>query len=96
MNQLAFFRTFLLVMAALAFLTATVLDGITMRYLTQPLVRRFKAMGGGNAQYPPGMRYLLEHTWARRLYHLLFAVIMLGAWWYLGTAAGMALLRPHR
>ena len=94
MTELAFVRTFLLIMAVLAFLTATVLDGVTMRYMTQPILRRVEALSGGTGKYPPGIRFLLENAWARRLYHAAFAAIMVGLWWYLGTPAGMAMLRP--
>jgi hypothetical protein len=35
---------------------------------------------------------LLDHAWPRRLYNLLFATILLSAWWYLGTPAGQNVL----
>ena len=94
MNEMAFVRTLLLVIAVLAFLTATVLDGIAMRYLMRPLVRRLDELGIGKAQYPPGLLYMLERAWARRLYHAAFAAITFGIWWYLGTPTGIAMLRP--
>jgi hypothetical protein len=36
------------------------------------------------------MAFMLERAWARRLYHLLFAALLVAGWWYLGTAAGAA------
>ena len=93
MNEFTFFRTFVLVMAVLALLTATVLDGVAMRYIMRPIVRRMDDATGGSAAYPPGMRFLLEHAWVRRLYHAVFAALMFVLWWFLGTPTGIAILR---
>jgi hypothetical protein len=80
-------------MAGLAFLTATVLDGIMMRYVLTPLLRIAAQRNPGPLRYPAGMRVMLEKSWARRLYHLFFAVLLCAVWWYLGTPAGAALVR---
>ena len=70
-------------MAVLALLTATLLDGIMMRHVVHPMVRFALRRGGGGA--PPGaLRFMLEHAWARRVYHLVAAMMLLGFWWYLG------------
>jgi hypothetical protein len=88
-----FLRPFLLVMAGLAILTATVLDGVMMRYMMQPMLRKLERMSPGPVVYPPAMQFVLERSWVRRLYHLLFAALLLGVWWYVGTPAGAARLR---
>jgi hypothetical protein len=93
-TEIAFFRTFLLVVAILAFLTATVLDGILMRHLMRPFVRRMDELSGGKGQYPPGLQFMLDHAWARRLYNAVFAAIAFVIWWHLGTPAGTAMVRP--
>lgn len=89
MTGIAFIRTLLLVIAVLALLTATVLDGFTMRHLMQPLLRHVGARSGGRVQYPRAFRFLLEHAWARRLYHGAIAAVAFGIWWYLGTPGGV-------
>jgi hypothetical protein len=88
---LAYYRYFLLGMAGLAFLTATLLDGIVMRYILEPLLRVAAQRSPAPLAYPPGIRFMLEKAWARRLYHLLFGVLLLVLWWYMGTPAGAAL-----
>jgi hypothetical protein len=90
---LAFYRAFLLVTAGLAFLSATVLDGIMMRYILEPLLRIAAQRSPAALRYPPGMRFMLEKAWARRLYHVLFGGLLLVLWWYLGTPAGATLVR---
>jgi hypothetical protein len=89
---IVFYRYFLLGMAALAFLTATVLDGFMMRHVLAPLLRVVAARSPTPPRYPPPMRFMLERAWARRLYHLAFGVLLLFLWWYLGTPSGAALL----
>jgi hypothetical protein len=85
-------RAYLLGLGLLAALTALVLDGIMLRYVLQPLVRLIEARSPAPVRYPPGMQFMLEHAWARRAYNLVFAAIVLGSWWYLGTPAGARLL----
>ncbi len=86
---ISIFRTFLLVLAVLAALSA-VLDGILVRCVWQPLIRHLESQSTA-IQYPPGMRYMLSHAWARRAYNLTFAAVTLVVWWYLGTPAGARL-----
>ena len=95
-TETAFIRTFFLVLAVLALLTATVLDGFTMRYLMQPLLRHIDARSGGRVGYPRAFRFLLEHAWARRLYHGAIGALAFGVWWYLGTPAGVAMVQSAR
>jgi hypothetical protein len=90
---MVFYRAFLLVMSVLAFLTATVLDGVTMRHLVTPMLRMLERMSPQPVRYPPAMQFMLERAWARRLYHLLFAAVLFGLWWYLGTPEGAARFR---
>jgi hypothetical protein len=33
---------------------------------------------------------MLERAWARRLYHVVFAMLLFAGWWYLGTEPGAA------
>ncbi len=91
MTEIAFVRTVFLVFAILALLTATLLDGLTMRYLTRPLLRRIEMQSAGKVRYPAPLLFLLEHAWARRLYHGAMGAVALGIWWYLGTAGDRAL-----
>ena len=95
-NLVANIRAFLLVMSVLAFLTVTVLDGVVVRYMMKPFVRKMEELSEGRAQYPPGYLFMLENAWARRLYNLVFAWITFAAWWYLGTPAGLAMLQRGR
>jgi hypothetical protein len=90
---LAALRVYLLCLGLLAAATALVLDGVMLRYVLQPLVRFIEARSPQPALLPPGMRFMLDHTWARRTYNATFAVIALGTWWYLGTTAGAHALR---
>jgi hypothetical protein len=84
-------RLLLLIFAILTILTATLLDGIMMRYIVRPMLRFAEQRAGGRpVEYPGPMRFLLERTWVRRSYHLLFAIVLLALWWYLGTSAGTA------
>ena len=93
-------RGVVLAMAVLALLTATVLDGVLMQYMLQPMIRYGERIRGSRVTLDPPMAFLIEHRWARSLYHLTFAVLLFGAWWYLGTAAGAAhwarMIAPHR
>ena len=63
-------------------------DGILVRYVWQPLTRRLEARTNGPVRYPPGLRFVLTHAWARRAYNLAFAALMFAIWWYIGTPAG--------
>jgi hypothetical protein len=83
-------RGVLLVMSALALLTATVLDGFMIRRVVQPVLRLGERMTGEPARPPRPMAFMFEHAWARRLYHLVFAVLLFAAWWHLGTPSGEA------
>jgi hypothetical protein len=83
-------RAVLLGMAVLALLTATVLDGVMMRLFVQPFLR-FAAERAGQAVQPPRpLAFMIQRAWARRLYHLFFAALLLAGWWYLGTDTGVA------
>lgn len=82
------FRAFLLVLGVLAVLSALVLDGVLVRFLWQPLTRYLETHSPRPVRYPPGMRFMLAHGWARRTYNLGFAFVVFGIWWYLGTPAG--------
>ena len=96
MNDLVFFRTILLVIGVFKLLTATVFDGIMVRYVMRSLVQRLDSLSHGRAKYPPGALFMLEHGWARRLYNLAIAASVLGAWWFLGTPAGLAMVHRSR
>lgn len=90
---LAAFRVSLLCLGVLAAATALVLDGVMLRYVLLPLVRFIEANSPQPTRLPPGMRFILDHGWARRAYNATFAVIVLAMWWYLGTTAGANWLR---
>jgi hypothetical protein len=85
-------RAYLLGLGLLAALTALVLDGVMLRYVLKPVVRFVEARSPAPVRYPAGIQFMLEHAWARRAYNLVFAAIVLGAWWYLGTPTGARLL----
>ena len=85
-----FARGVLLVMSVLALLSATVLDGIMMRHVVQPVLRFGERANGGIVQLPRPMTFMFERAWARRIYHVLFAALLFAGWWYLGTEAGVA------
>ena len=95
MKDIVVLRSFLLGLAVLAVLTGTLLDGVAMKYIMRPIVRRMEEASGGAQHFPPGLSFMMTHAWARRVYHLAFAGIVLAAWWYLGTPAGAAFLHPH-
>ena len=84
-----FFRWYLFALGVLALLSATVLDGVTMRFLMLPMVRFIERHSGGQA-VPPPIRLMLERPRLRRAYHVAFAMIGLSMWWYLGTRPGSA------
>ena len=69
-------RVYLLCFGILAAATALVLDGVLLRYVLQPLVR-FIEKSPQPVRLPPGMRFMLDHAWARRAYNATFAVIVL-------------------
>ena len=85
-------RAFTLGLGLLAIATALLLDGVLVRYVLQPVIRRFEARSGGHVTLPPGMRFMLEHAWARRAYNATFGLILVGIWWYLGTPSGARLI----
>ena len=70
-------------MAVLALLTATVLDGVMMRHVVHPMLGFVLRRSGGGSPAGP-LRFMLEHAWARRVYHLVAALVLFGLWWYLG------------
>ena len=88
MFSVSFARGVLLALAALALLSATVLDGIMMRRVVQPILRLSERANGGRIQPPRAMAFMLERAWARRIYHVLFAALLFAGWWYLGTQPG--------
>jgi hypothetical protein len=90
MPSVSLVRVLLLVMSVLTLLSATVLDGLMMRYVVQPMLQLGERVGGAAVRPPGPMAFMLERPWARRLYNLLFAALLLTAWWYLGTAPGAA------
>jgi hypothetical protein len=85
-------RAYALGLGLLAIATALFLDGVIVRFVLQPILRRFEAQSGGRVTLPPGMRFMLEHAWARRAYNATFGLILVGIWWYLGTPSGARLL----
>ena len=85
MPSLGFVRGVLLFMSVLALLTATVLDGIMMRHVVQPLVSLALRRGDGVVRPPAPLQFMLRHAWARRVYHLLAAALLFGFWWRLGA-----------
>jgi hypothetical protein len=94
---LTFIRSFLLVFGILTALTATVLDGVMMRHVLQPLIRHIESRSGQtNLRFPAPMQFMLTHAWARRLYNLLLATSVLSIWWYLRRPAGQNVLTGMR
>ena len=89
---LGFLRAYALGLGLLAIATAVLLDGVTMRYVLQPIMRRLEAQNGGPVTLPRGMRFMLEHAWARRAYHLALGLILVAIWWFLGTPRGARLI----
>ena len=75
-------------MSVLALLTATVLDGVMMRHVVHPMLGLVQRRGGAPVTLPAFLRFMIEHAWARRAYHLVFAVVLFAVWWYLGSAEG--------
>ena len=88
--DMGFLRSYTLGLGLLAIATAVFLDGIMLRYVLHPLVRRFETQSGGRIPLP-GMRYMLEHAWARRAYNMTFGLMLVGIWWFLGTPSGARL-----
>lgn len=82
------FRVYLLCLAALSATTALVLDGVMYRRVLKPLVELVEHTSPRPFRLPPQLRFMLEHSWARRLYHAAFTLVVLVMWWYLGTPAG--------
>lgn len=83
-------RAILVVMAAIALLSATALDGVMMRLFVQPFLRLGERMNGGAVPLRGPLAFMIDRAWARRLYHAFFAALLLAGWWYLGTSAGAA------
>jgi hypothetical protein len=86
--SLATLRWIILGFSILAILTATLLDGVTMRFMIAPWLRMSERMAGGAVKTPRIMALMIERRWMRSAYHLVFAAVLLAGWWYLGTPAG--------
>jgi hypothetical protein len=78
----------LLGFSILAFLTATILDGVMMRLFIAPWLRMNERMTGGPVRLPRFLAVMIERRWMRSAYHLVFAAVLLAGWWYLGTPDG--------
>ena len=72
----------------LAFLTATILDGVMMRLFIAPWLRMNERMTGGPVKLPRFLAAMLQQRWMRSAYHLAVAAVLLAGWWYLGTPDG--------
>jgi hypothetical protein len=81
-------RWILLGWSILGFLTATILDGVMMRFIIAPWLRSNERMAGGSVRLPRFLALLIERRWMRTAYHLVFATVLLAGWWYLGTPDG--------
>ena len=90
MQALSAIRWFLLVASILTFLTGTVFYWPMRRLILDQYLWLNARLGGGSVRHPPTLVFLLEHEWVGRAYHLGSAALMIGVWWYLGTAAGVA------
>jgi hypothetical protein len=90
MQALSAIRWFLLVASIVTFLTGTVLYWPMRRHILDQYFRLSARLGGRPVRFPPPLVFLLDHEWLGRAYHLCFAGLLLGVWWYLGTAAGAA------
>ena len=81
-------RWILLGWSILGFLTATILDGVMMRFIVAPWLRANERTAGGPVKLPRAVAVMFERRWMRGVYHLVFAALLLAGWWYLGTAEG--------
>jgi hypothetical protein len=81
-------RWILLGWSILAFLTATVLDGVMMRFIIAPWLRMGERVAGRPVKPPRALALMIERRWMRTAYHLVFAAVLLAGWWYLGTPEG--------
>jgi hypothetical protein len=86
--SLPLLRWILLGWSILAFLTATILDGVMMRFIIAPWLRINERVAGGPVKSPRILALMIERRWMRSAYHLLFSILLLAGWWYLGTPAG--------
>lgn len=82
-------RGVVLAIAVLSFLQATVLFRFTQRRLLEPWFALGERRG---APVPP----LLRDERVRRGWAILMTVAFAGLWWYLGTPAGVEMLRAFR
>jgi hypothetical protein len=82
-------RWILLGFSILAFLTATVLDGVMMRFIIAPWRRSSERLTGGPVKLPTVLALMIERRWMRTIYHVVFAAVLLAGWWYLGTPDGV-------
>lgn len=91
MSSLVVARFVLLSLGLVALLLATVLHGVLIDRVVQPWLRYGERMSGQPAALPRSVARLFERGWPARAWHVAWAALFLGAWWYLGTAAGAAL-----
>jgi hypothetical protein len=82
-------RWILLGFSIMAFLTATILDGVMMRFIIAPWLRLNERMAGEPVRPPRVLALMIEQRWMRSAYHLVFAGMLLVGWWYLGTPGGL-------
>ena len=87
MAALMLIRWILLVSGVAGILVATILFRPMQRWMLEPYLA---AMARRGLQAPP----LLRNERFLRLWNLLMGALLLAVWWYLGTEAGSALLRP--
>ena len=81
-------RWILLGWSILGFLTATMLDGVMMRFIIAPWLRSNERLAGRPVTPPRFFALMIERRWMRGVYHLVFAALLLAGWWYLGTPEG--------
>lgn len=82
-------RWFLLFGAVSSFLQATVLFGVTQRWLVEPWRRHAERAGG---QIP---RLMLDAR-LQRGWPLFMSIVFGALWWWTGTPAGLAFLQQVR
>ncbi|HXF23907.1 MAG TPA: hypothetical protein VN602_05280 [Gemmatimonadaceae bacterium] len=88
--SLSFFRSLLLALSGLAVVTGVAMHGIVRRTMLQPVIDASRRLDGVSAHALRLFSVMIGRAWVFRVYHLCFAVLFLGGWWYFGTAAGTA------
>ena len=88
-SSLAIVRWVLLALSVVALLGATVLFRPLYAATVRPWLRlNERALGGRPPELPPALARVVRDGRLLRAWQLLWAVLFLAAWWYLGTTAG--------